>query len=119
MMIGKAERDVMRMQEIVDVIVVPALVAKFEGVGIAARQHPRNDASRSRSLENCGGSWNSTTPTFGESALSRASISAIEFAQFSLSRFQWVMNFDAFHANRKVAGVCSRQAFTASSDGVR
>ena len=39
MMIGKAERDVMRLQQIVDVIVVPALVAKFECIGIAARQH--------------------------------------------------------------------------------
>src|SRR3954465_7882117 len=62
---------------------------------------PRNDARRSRFLENCGGSWNNTAPTFGESALSRVSISSIEFAQFSLNRFQWVMNFDAFHANRK------------------
>ena len=51
--------------------------------------------------------------------MSRVSISSIEFAQFSLNRFQWVMNFDAFHANRKVAGVWSRHAFTASSDGVR
>jgi hypothetical protein len=60
---------------------------------------------RSRFLENCRGSWNSTTPSFGESALSRVSIRSIEFAQFSLSRFQRVMNFDAFHANRKSLGV--------------
>ena len=39
MMIGKAQCDVMRAQELVNIVVVPALVAKLEGVGVTARQH--------------------------------------------------------------------------------
>ncbi len=46
-----------------------------------------------------------STPIFGDSALSRVSINSIEFAHASPSRFQWVMNLDAFHANRKSRGV--------------
>ncbi len=79
----------------------------------------RKWASRSRSLPNCGGSWNSTGPAFGDSAFSRVSISAMEFSQVSFSRFQWVMNFEAFQAKRKFFGVASRHARTASSEGVR
>jgi hypothetical protein len=37
-----------------------------------------------------------------QNAFSLVSISSIEFGHFSFSRFQWVMNFDAFHANKKV-----------------
>jgi len=66
---------------------------------------PRNDASRSRFLENWGGNWNNTAPTLGASALSRVSMSAIELSLRSLSRFQWVMNFDAFQAKQKSFGV--------------
>jgi hypothetical protein len=50
---------------------------------------------------------------------SRAAMSAIEFSHWSVSRFQWVMNFDAFQANRKSGGVSLRQERTAYSDGVR
>ena len=39
--------------------------------------------------------------------------------QVSFSRFQWVMNFDAFQAKTKSSGVCSAQPRTASSVGVR
>ena len=39
MMIGNAKRDVMRTQELVNVVIVPALVAKLERVRITARQH--------------------------------------------------------------------------------
>jgi hypothetical protein len=46
-------------------------------------------------------------------------MSAIEFSQFSLRRFQWVTNFDAFQATQKCCGVPSRQERTASSEGVR
>jgi hypothetical protein len=65
----------------------------------------RKDASRSRFFENCGGSWNRTAPTFGDSALSRLSINAIEFEHVPPSRFQWVMNFEAFQVNKKSFGV--------------
>jgi hypothetical protein len=58
-------------------------------------------------------------PTLGDDTFSRVSISSIEFAQFSLSRFQWVMNFDAFLAKRKSFGVWSRYTATAFSEGVR
>src|SRR3954469_15291709 len=39
MMIGNAKCDVMRTQELVNVVVVPTLVAKLERVRITARQH--------------------------------------------------------------------------------
>ena len=52
MMIGKAQCDVMRAQELVNIVVVPALVAKLEGVGVTAGQQSRKDAKRSRFLEN-------------------------------------------------------------------
>ena len=39
--IGKTKGNVMRAQELVNVLVVPALVAKLEGVGIAAREHAK------------------------------------------------------------------------------
>jgi hypothetical protein len=55
----------------------------------------------------------------GESAESLGAISVSELSDFSDSRFQWVMNFDAFQANTKPFGVCSRHARTASSEGVR
>jgi hypothetical protein len=58
-------------------------------------------------------------PAFGPSNLTRDSISSIEFAQVSFSRFQWVMNWDAFQASTKSGGVCFRQLRTASSEGVR
>src|SRR5205823_12658927 len=64
----------------------------------------RSVASRPRFFENCGESWNRPAPVFGDSALSRVSINSIEFAHASPSRFQWVMNLDAFHANRKSRG---------------
>ena len=44
-------------------------------------------------------------PAFGPRSFNRDSINAIEFAQLSFSRFQCVMNFDAFHAKTKLRGV--------------
>ena len=41
------------------------------------------------------------------------------FSHFSVRRFQWVMNFEAFQANTNSSGVPSRQERTASSVGVR
>ena len=46
-------------------------------------------------------------------------MSAMLLSDFSDSRFQCVMNFDAFQANTKSSGVCRRHARTASSEGVR
>ena len=43
----------------------------------------------------------------------------MEFSDFDDSRFQWVMNFDAFLAKRKSFGVWSRYTATAFSEGVR
>ena len=76
---------------------------------------PRNDARRSRFLEPAA-ELGQHRADFRRRRLSRVSISSIEFAQFSLNLFQWVINFDAFHANKKVSG--SGRANTASSDGV-
>ena len=56
---------------------------------------------------------------FGPRTRSRVCNSAMELSHFSLSRFQWVMNFEAFQANTKSLGVALRQPRTASSDGVR
>jgi len=36
-------------------------------------------------------------------------MSSIELADRSVRRFQWVMNFDAFQAKKKFAGVRSKQ----------
>src|SRR5581483_5978540 len=79
----------------------------------------RNERKRPTSFSNCGGSWNSTTETLGDSTFNRVCISAIEFSHLSVSRFQWVMNFEAFQLNRKSCGVPFRQERTASREGVR
>jgi len=39
--------------------------------------------------------------------------------EFLDSRFQWVMNLEAFQAKTKSLPVCSRQLLTASGVGVR
>lgn len=80
---------------------------------------PRKLSSRSRLGAKRAGSWNSTGPSLGPSSRSRDSISSMLLADLLLSRFQWVMNLEAFQAKRKSAGVCARQAFTAASEGVR
>ena len=65
-----------------------------------------NRASRSRSASKFPGSWKRTGPAFGPRSFSLDSINAIEFAHVAFSRFQCVMNFDAFHATaRGRAGV--------------
>ncbi len=47
------------------------------------------------------------------------SINSRLFTEFAESRFQWVMNFDAFHVSTKFLPVCSFQLLTASGVGVR
>src|SRR5215212_4445159 len=79
----------------------------------------RKDASRSSFTSNCGGSWNRIGPALSPSNEMRSSKSSRLLIDFSDSRFQCVMNFDAFQANTKSSGVCSRQPFTASGVGVR
>jgi hypothetical protein len=39
--------------------------------------------------------------------------------EFAESRFQWVMNFDAFHVKTKFLPVCSFQLLTESGVGVQ
>ena len=58
------------------------------------------------------------TSTGIASNYSNVTISSTEFSEL-VSRFQWVMNFDAFHANTKSLPVWARQLLTASGVGVR
>ena len=83
---------------LINIVLVPALVTKLESVGITARQHVQERRRALAVLGKLRRKLEQYVPTLGF----RVSISSIEFAQFSLSRF------DAFHANRKSGGVWSR-----------
>jgi hypothetical protein len=58
-------------------------------------------------------------PALPRSREMRSSSSSRLLTERSDSRFQCVMNFDAFQANTKSRPVCSRQPSTASGVGVR
>jgi hypothetical protein len=119
MMVGEAKRDVVVLEEFQDVRPIPALVTKLEGVTLFLGQNPQEMSQTlaigletRRELEE-------NRPAFWRSIFRRVRMSSIELSQLSPSRFQCVMNFDAFQANKNWSGVSSLQCRTASRDGIR
>ena len=119
MMICEAQRDIMRGKQIENAVVVPGCVAAFEGIAPPRRQHLEEARQAITISLEARRQLEQDRPEFGSEHLQTRPMSAIEFGQVSLSRFQCVMNLEAFHANTKFDGVRLRHSPTASSEGVR
>ena len=119
-MIGDAQGDVVVAKKIEDVVLVPARVPKFEGVApLGAQQLEEGRKPLAILFEIAAETETASARPCRRADFSRDSISSRLLREVSLRRFQWVMNFDAFHAKTKSSGVCSCPVRTASSVGVR
>ena len=99
---------------------IPTGMAKFEAVTSFRRKHAEKGGKAVRIGLKVGRQLEKNRAGLVDQATTDdLSINSRLLTEFAESRFQWVMNFDAFHVKTKSLPVCSFQLLTASGVGVR
>src|SRR3954471_20066400 len=119
MMIGNAKCDVMRTQELVNVVVVPTLVAKLERVRITARQHVEEGRQTLAVLGKLRRKLEQYRSDLGRQRLQPSLHQLYRVRAILVQPLPMGNELRRLHANRKSFGVWSRHAPTAFSEGVR
>jgi hypothetical protein len=119
MMIRQAKRNVSLRQQPENVGPIPARMAEFKAVTSCFRKKLEKRCEPFGISLEMRWQLKQHRPSFGTQHFQPLFDQGELLTEFSESRFQWVMNLEAFHAKTQSSPVCSRQFFTVSRLGVR